>query len=612
MQRNLGIAGKMLAVFAIFLLMIAGTGSFAVVKIGEVNSLSSEMRSRWLPATQLLGDLHAYTSQYRIAQSELLVAKDDSAKYQTKIQLKNQRAAISGVLKDYLPLIQSPDQRVQFNNLMQNWNHYSDLSDHMQAMVDTNDPGDSGLFDGAALENFYSIEDNILQLIDLNVKGGNANAMQAQAIYGKSRTTMIWAVCAALGISLILSVWMFRGVAGPIRKMSDMVERLVGGDLEVVIPGVKRKDELGSLARAMDSFKLLFAADQQRAREDARRATETQATIDAIGEGLSALAHGHLTHEVSEEIAGPLGQLHCDYNAAVAKLIETMSQIVDGADVIRNGASEIADASSDLSLRTEKQAQTLAHVSQTLVEFNQSVQVTADNARQTSEKLAVARQSAEQVDQTAKLAVVAMRSIGASSREMNEIISAIDALAFQTNLLALNAGVEAARAGDAGRGFAVVANEVRALAQRSSDAASHIRELVAKSGNEINQGVALVESSGKQLRQIVDEAIEVAALADEIAQASEAQATGLQQITKMVSDMDLVTQQNAAMVEQATASSHNLSIETQRLADQVSFFDLGRSRSASRPKPAPLKAVRLPAVSGNLALSADDNEWEEF
>jgi methyl-accepting chemotaxis protein len=618
MNIRLGIAGKMLSALAILLLTIAATGGIGVLKLGEVNQLSSEMRTRWLPATQLLGDIHAYTSQYRIAQSTLMSATSEAAKRKTNIQLKNQQSAISDAIEDYRPLIQSKEQQALFAQLEKDWAHYVQLTQQLGALVEASDPNAQALFEGESLDMFYAIEDTTLQLIDLNVKGGEANATKSTTIYAKSRTMMLGVVGGAIVFSIILSVLLMRSVARPIGRMSDIVKRLVTGDLSVQIPGLNRKDEIGSLARAMDSFKQLFAADQRRAEEEAQRAAETQETIDSIGEGLSALARGCLTHQVNEDVTGPLAKLHIDYNAAVGKLRQTLRQIVEGADVICNGTAEIAQASSDLSLRTEKQADTLAHVSRTLGEFNESVKIAADNARQTSEKLGIARESAERCDNTAKQTITAMRNIGASSREMDEIISTIDALAFQTNLLALNAGVEAARAGEAGAGFAVVATEVRLLAQRSSDAASRIRDLVVKSSTQINEGVVLVENSGDELRHIVEEVIEVAALADEIANASAIQATGLQEITEMVSDMDLVTQQNAAMVEESTASSRNLSNETEHLVDQVRFFDLGRRPGSSAPAAPQSRTARasapahIPAVSGNLALSVDEADWAEF
>jgi methyl-accepting chemotaxis protein len=356
------------------------------------------------------------------------------------------------------------------------------------------------------------------------------------------------------------------------------------------------------------------------------RAKETEATINAIGSGLSALANGNLTYRVEENSSGPLGKLYVDYNEAVSHLVEAMSEIVEGCNTIKNGTNEIAQASSDLSQRTEKQAESLAHTSRTLEEFTGSVKVAADNARQTSARLSVARTSAEKVDETAKRAVTAMRNIQASSKEMTDIITTIDGLAFQTNLLALNAGVEAARAGASGAGFAVVATEVRHLAQRSAEAAASIRKLVATSGSLITEGVSLVENSGEALRQIVTEVTEVSDLVDEIAQAAEKQASGISEISTMVTSMDNATQQNAAMVEESTASSRNLSAETKRLFEQLSQFELGHQhgghssmsesafsyQSAPEPEEAPRPQIMPARSQGNLALKVDEDDWAEF
>ena len=252
------------------------------------------------------------------------------------------------------------------------------------------------------------------------------------------------------------------------------------------------------------------------------------------------------------------------------------------------------------------------------------MKVAADNARQTSSRLAVARETAEKVDETAKRAVVAMRNIEASSKEMNEIITTIDGLAFQTNLLALNAGVEAARAGESGAGFAVVATEVRHLAQRSAEAANSIRQLVATSSAQITEGVSLVENSGEALRQIVNEVSEVSGLMDEIAEAAGRQASGLTEISEMVTSMDTTTQQNAAMVEESTASSRNLNAETERLVEQLSFFELGRQAAYGNSLGGAVEmsdfdgeesqSVKrsVPVSHGNLALSVEEDDWAEF
>nr|WP_281392397.1 methyl-accepting chemotaxis protein [Sphingobium jiangsuense] len=620
------ITAKMAAAFIMLLALLAAIGLFAIMKIGEVNQLSSIMRTRTLPATQLVGDLHAYTSQYRIQQSGHITAQTPEAKDKAEKMLRNADKAIQGMMHDYEPLLATREQKALFADLKKNWAEYSQLTDRMVALSNAGDPAANDMFDGEALDMFYTVEDDLLQLIDLSSKNGAAISAQSEKIYDESRMMVIGAVIFGLIAALGLAAMLMHTIAKPVKLMAAAVARLVDGDLSVEVPGLKRKDELGSLARALDSFKALFAADKERAEAEAERARETQLTITAIGDGLSALANGRLTHRVDENATGPLAKLHNDYNDAVSRLRDAMAEIVEGCNIIRMGTTEIAQASSDLSLRTEHQAEALAHTSKTLGEFTDSVKVAADNARQTSSRLAVARSSAEKVDETAKQAIVAMRNIEASSKEMNEIISTIDGLAFQTNLLALNAGVEAARAGESGAGFAVVASEVRHLAQRSAEAANSIRQLVATSGAQISHGVSLVENSGEALRQIVTEVTEVSDLMDQIASAAARQAAGLSEISETVTSMDTTTQQNAAMVEESTASSRNLNSEMERLVDQLSFFELGMQPASSHgpslvaglsdddaaappTRTAPRRA--LPVSQGNLAVDMED-DWAEF
>lgn len=428
----------------------------------------------------------------------------------------------------------------------------------------------------------YAVEDDLIQLLELNNDGGAALSIRSEQIYTQSQKLMLIAAFASLIITSILASLLMRTFVTPLSEMSAAVKKLVEGDLEIQIKGTARGDELGSLARALDRFKILYIDEQHRAHADLVKANETNATITAIGEGLSALAHGKLNHRVTADITGPLSQLHVDYNEVLQKLFLTLKEIMDEFRIIKSGANEIVHASADLSERTDKQAKSLAVTASTLQEFSRSVQIAADNSKKTSCRLTRARTSAENVDETARSAVVAMRNIASSSREMNEIITTIDGLAFQTNLLALNAGVEAARAGTSGAGFAVVANEVRSLAQRSAEAAKSIRDLVSTSDAMINEGVTLVENSGEALQTIVSEVGEVSDLMDEIALAAEGQAAGITEISAMVASMDRSTQQNAAMVEQSTACSQNLSDATERLFRQLSFFDLGEDGSNAR------------------------------
>ncbi|MBC2668536.1 MCP four helix bundle domain-containing protein, partial [Novosphingobium piscinae] len=594
------IATRFIVAFAVMLAAISGLGVFAVQRIGAVNSISDELRSTWLPASQSLGDIHTYLSQYRIKEGENLESATPEARARTTKLVRNARAVVESSIADYKSHLTTPEQRKAFEAFSASWQTYAATSDQIIAQNETGDPAALASFDGEALDQFYAVEDAVMALIEINQKGAAAVSKRADSIFAQSRAITLVVVGASLVLAIVMLVLLMHGVARPIRRMSDAVTRVIDGDLDVVIPGGQRADEVGSLARALEGFKDLFAADHRRALAEQERAREVQVTIDAIGGGLAALAEGNLTHRVPENGVGALGKLHTDYNAAVAALTDVLLQIVSGCNTIKLGTEEIAAASLDLSRRTEHQAASLAETSRTLNEFSGSVKITADNARQTSTRLAVARDIAGKVEDIARQAAVAMRNIEGSSRQMAEIVNLIDGIAFQTNLLALNAGVEAARAGEAGKGFAVVANEVRALAQRSADAARDIRELISTSTGQVASGVTLVESSGDALKQIVGEVSSVSGLVEEIAEAAGKQAAGIGEISGMVTAMDEFTQQNAAMVEESSAGTRNLSQETQLLFERLSNFRLGNATSApraARPTPPAPAVVSAPPAA---------------
>ena len=610
---RIGISGKFLGVFAALLVVVGGIGGFSLDRIGEVNRLAVDLRARWIPASEKIGDIHAYIAQYRIKQSAHLAAATPAGKAHAAKMLRAAHAAIGASLDGYGALLVTADQKAGFAKLQQDWQAYSAENDRLLALSDKNDPAALTLFDDGALNDFYTVEDDILQLIDLNTKGANAVSAESERIYTQARHVVIWATLGAVFAALGLMFAMMRNIAQPIKRMSEAVTRLVDGDIEVEVPGTGRGDELGALSSALLRFKDLFLADQARTRAELKRAEETQTTIDAIGSGLAALTQGNLTHRVAENGHGPLAQLHLDFNAAVEKLAEVLGEIVTGCEAMHAGSGEMAAAASDLSHRAEQQATSIAETSRTLGGFTGTVRDTAENARQTSARLETARRTAEGVDEKASRAITAIRAIEASSREMAEIISTIDGIAFQTNLLALNAGVEAARAGDAGKGFAVVANEVRALAQRSADAAKDIRALISNTNVQVTTGVELVAGSGTALREIVGEVTAIAELVTAIADAAQKQSSGIEDISQQVHAMDQFTQQNAAMAEQSSASTRNLSQEAMHLVESLRRFSLGGASPVSRAAPAERTppAPRMPRVVGNNALAVQE-DWSEF
>lgn len=361
--------------------------------------------------------------------------------------------------------------------------------------------------------------------------------------------------------------------------------------------------------------------------ERARKAAEQAAVVSALASGLQSLSDGDLTSQISQTFAEEYEQLRIDFNSAVSKLSEAMRGVVLNADGIRTSAGEISQAADDLSRRTEGQAATLEETAASLEELTASVKGAAEGADKANRVVSEAKRNAEESGEVVREAVDAMAEIEKSSEQISQIISVIDDIAFQTNLLALNAGVEAARAGDAGRGFAVVASEVRALAQRSSDAAKEIKTLISTSSQHVGRGVDLVGQAGKALHEIVESVTNINDLVSTIATSAKEQSTGIGEINVAVTQLDQVTQQNAAMVEESTAASHSMAQEAEELARMVAAFKTDAAvSSVTGEVHKPVKAQPQQNVAAQreraakfatqqaaaLKVNGGDDDWEDF
>jgi methyl-accepting chemotaxis protein len=490
---------------------------------------------------------------------------------------------------------------------------------------------------------------------------------------------------AALTITAATMVIISRRVTGPLRTIREAMLKVATGDFDVTLPGLERKDEIGDVANAVERFKVLAVekarqqadealkrqqteseqqaqaakteaertsqaaqaeADRQARAAEAEAAVQAQAAAErakiaeeqaqavrALGAGLQNLADGDLTYRLADEFPDAYRQIKDDFNATMARLEETLQSLVTSTREVTSAAAEISTSTTDLSQRTEEQAASLEETSASMEQISVTVKKNAENAQQANQLTAGTRQVADRSGEVVASTVEAMSRIEESSRKIADIIGVIDEIARQTNLLALNAAVEAARAGDAGRGFAVVASEVRSLAQRSSQAAKDIKDLITSSSTQVQEGVDLVNRTGTSLNEIVGSIKKVADIVADIATASIEQSTGLDQISKALTQMDDATQQNSALVEENAATAKTLEQQASAMTEQVSFFRIAggtakivsmpsaaaraqtksSAATAAKPTPAAKRGGMVNRMQSARATALNRNpEWKDF
>jgi methyl-accepting chemotaxis protein len=420
---------------------------------------------------------------------------------------------------------------------------------------------------------------------------------QLAAAQGEMQTNIAAGLLIALAFGLIAAFLALRGGGGKqLAKLRYAMQRLAAGDLTVDTPALGRNAVYAAIERAFRAIKQEQIDDDRSAREatarreareadaivqrdiDAERAAaarEQQETVAALAKACECLSAGNLTYRIAEDFPPAYQKVKDDLNAAMANMQNAILVIADTARAIGVNSEAVSTTSNDLSLRTEQQAASLEETAATLTEITQTVKSAAEAALHAREVVAAADGDAKKGARVVREAVSAMDGIAKSAQQITHIIGVIDEIAFQTNLLALNAGVEAARAGDAGRGFAVVASEVRALAQRSAEAAKEIKGLISASTTQVGQGVELVAETGAALERIMAQVADVNTVIANIAAGAREQATGLDEVNIALGRMDQATQQNATMVQQSTETSRSLSHETDELSRLVGQFEIG-------------------------------------
>ncbi|MCJ8517420.1 methyl-accepting chemotaxis protein [Pseudorhizobium tarimense] len=465
---------------------------------------------------------------------------------------------------------------------------------------------------------------------------------------GKTALWMTIGGSIVVSVLSLLGFYLFaRALARTLGRLTGTMTSLAAGDLNATIEGENRPDELGAMARAVQVFKdnALKTVEIERRAEAQRNQTEeqrrqiaeqeriraeamAQATSGLAG-GLKQLAAGDLAVQLNQPFAEEFEGLRDDFNRAIEQLRSALTSVAGSTSSIDSGSREISQSAEDLSRRTEQQAASLEETAAALDQITANVANSSKRAEEARTVAIQANESARQSGAVVANAVDAMGKIEQSSNQISSIIGVIDDIAFQTNLLALNAGVEAARAGEAGKGFAVVAQEVRELAQRSATAAKEIKDLIRNSSVEVENGVHLVSQTGEALKTIETYIVSINQHMDAIATSAREQSVGLSEVNTAVNQMDQVTQQNAAMVEEANAAGATLATEAGRLRELVSQFQLGgassgyaaRSSAAARPSSAPAaspargmvnKIARAFTGKSATAAAVSNDSWEEF
>ncbi|MEO0032400.1 MAG: hypothetical protein RIS94_2158 [Pseudomonadota bacterium] len=575
---------KTLSIAGNLLLALAAVGGGIAAYTGA-NTLVGRMETvagNTIPSLTHLSALSTTVMDARLTMAKHILAATPEDTQSFDDRLATQEAEADKLIADYRPLVYNAEEQKFYDIIVARWTEWKAAADPIraaslqieteQATRDFNEKlGPIGGELGKAIADIRHFNETL---------GKQAGADGMAAGHSERQTALIVAIFSALVAAGVIAFTLAR-IARPLAGLTAAMEDMAAGNLDRDVPYLANGDEIGGIGRALEAIKEAIARRTQA--EAQARMDVQQRMVGGLATGLTALRDGRLDCRIDTAFPEEYEALRHDFNQTIEALAAVIAEVVQGATDVRTGAGEIASAASDLSNRTESQAAALEESAAAVRQLNQSVRDTAGTAGEASAVAANASRDAASSGDMMSRAVTAIEEIARSSARMGEIVSLIEGIAFQTNLLALNAGVEAARAGDAGKGFAVVASEVRALAQRSAEAASEITTIIKSSEREVHDGVQLIGQTQTALEQIVGHTQRLSTMIGEIASATGEQSNAIGQVNTVVGEMDRITQQNAALVEESTAASQNLSNAATNLLQMVQRFDLGRGRAHAQP-----------------------------
>ncbi|MCL2183804.1 MAG: methyl-accepting chemotaxis protein [Chitinispirillia bacterium] len=617
MLDNVKVAPKLIAGFLIVVAIAAFIGIEGVNAAKELDEKNDEMYIRRVGGVSAVGDVQVQLMRLRLAMRTLPDANDQEYKGQLEAiaSAKEQAAAALGSLDTLLTSEKGKaylaTMRTELNTYIDKAKTVMDLAAKKRSELELDYREALGACAKPA-ETLLSTSDELAELIDQLAK---QSWDECTALY-KSVEQLIWILIIAGGIiGITLGWYLANSISTPLKKVMEELGNKARGNMKTRL-NMKRGDELGMMARAMDDFsehmdkeiigamKLISKGDLSSnvaiAGTDDDIGPALKGTIEALraliiddgGNVLSQAAHKDLTARLSREYEGEFARMKKNIDTVVQSLDDAMGQVSEAVSQVSSASGEISGGAQSLAEGANEQASSLEEISSSLEEMSSMTKQNADNSTQAKNMVGEAVTSVSEANEAMKRMAVAINEIKTSSDNTAKILKTIDDIAFQTNLLALNAAVEAARAGEAGKGFAVVAEEVRNLAMRSAEASKNTADMIEESVKNAEGGVKITEEVAAALTKTTERANKVADLIAEIAAASNEQALGIEQVNTAVASMNQVTQQNAANSEESASAAEELSSQASELANLVSTFTI----SSSSAKPAGGKTMRMAAI----------------